>query len=58
VGAQYTALRMQREPTEQGGYEKLMTALRERLSEADIEKFAAEGAAWCEDRAVEEALKA
>jgi predicted ATPase/class 3 adenylate cyclase len=57
VDVQYTALGMQREPTEQWGYDKLMAALRENLSEADIEKLAAEGAAWSEDQAVEEALK-
>jgi hypothetical protein len=34
-----------------------MAALREALSEDEIEKLAAEGAAWSEDRAVEEALK-
>jgi len=46
-----------RGPTEQWGYEKLMTTLREHLSEAEMEKFAAEGSAWSEDQAVEEALK-
>ena len=34
-----------------------MAALREQLSDAEIEKLAAEGAAWSEDQAVEEALK-
>ena len=34
-----------------------MAALREQLSEAEIEKLAAEGAVWSEDQAVEEALK-
>jgi hypothetical protein len=58
VDAQYTALGMQREPTEQWGHDKLMAALREQLSEAEIEKLAAQGAAWSEDQAVEEALKA
>ena len=48
---------MEREPTEKWGYEKLMAALREHLSEAEIEKLAAEGAAWSEDQAVEEALR-
>jgi hypothetical protein len=43
--------------TEKWGYEKLMATLREQLSEAEIEKLAAEGAAWSEDQAVEEALK-
>ena len=36
VDAQYTALGMQREPTEQWGYDKLMTALRKTLSEDEI----------------------
>jgi hypothetical protein len=57
VDAQYATLGMQREPTEQWGYDKLMATLREQLSDADIEKLAADGAAWSEDRAVEEALK-
>jgi predicted ATPase len=56
VDAQYTALGMQREPTEQWGYDKLMTALRETLTEDEIAQLSAEGAAWSEDRAVEEAL--
>ena len=47
----------EREATEKWGYEKLMAALREQLSEAEIEKLAAEGAAWSEDQAVDEALK-
>jgi len=34
-----------------------MTALHEQLSDAQIEKLAAEGAAWSEDQAVEEALR-
>jgi hypothetical protein len=34
-----------------------MAALREQLNAAVIEELAAEGAAWSEDRAVEEALK-
>ena len=48
---------MQREPTEQWGYDKLMAALRETLSEDKIATLGAEGAAWSEDQAVEEALK-
>ena len=47
----------EREATEKWGYEKLMAALREHLSDAEMEKLAAEGAAWSEDQAVEEALK-
>jgi predicted ATPase/class 3 adenylate cyclase len=57
VSVQYKELGYEREATEKWGYEKLMAALHEQLSEAEIEKFAAEGAAWPEDRAVEEALQ-
>jgi predicted ATPase/class 3 adenylate cyclase len=56
VNAQYKELGQERQTTEQWGYEKLMAALRETLSEAEIEKLAAEGAAWSEDQAVEQAL--
>ena len=34
-----------------------MTRLRERLSKPDMEKLAAEGAAWSEEEAFKEALK-
>ena len=57
VNAQFKEVGNERETSEKWGYEKLMTALREQLSEAEIEKLAAEGAAWSEDQAVEEALK-
>ena len=57
VNLQFKELGYEREITEKWGYDKLMTALREQLSETEIEKLAAEGAAWSEDRAVEEALK-
>jgi len=57
VDAQYSALGYAREPTEQWGYDKLMTALRETMSADEIAQLAAEGAAWSEDQAVEEALK-
>jgi len=57
VNAQYSELGLEREPTERWGYEKLTATLREQLSDAEREKLAAEGAAWLEDQAVEEALK-
>jgi predicted ATPase len=57
VDAQYTALGMQREPTEQWGYDKLMATLRETLSADEIAQLTADGAAWSEDQAVAEALK-
>jgi predicted ATPase len=57
VDAQYAALGMQRESTEKWGYDKLTVALRERLGVDEIATLGAEGAAWSEDRAVEEALQ-
>jgi predicted ATPase/class 3 adenylate cyclase len=57
VNPQYAALGMQREPTEQWGYDKLAAALREKLSEDEIAQLAEDGAAWSEDQAAEEALK-
>ncbi|HKE36971.1 MAG TPA: tetratricopeptide repeat protein, partial [Candidatus Baltobacteraceae bacterium] len=57
VDAQNTALGLQREPTEQWGYDKIMTALRETLSEDEITTLAAEGTAWSEDQAAAEALQ-
>jgi hypothetical protein len=57
VGTQYSQLGYAREPTEQWGYDKLMAALRETLSADEIATLAADGAAWSEDQAVEEALK-
>jgi predicted ATPase/DNA-binding XRE family transcriptional regulator len=58
VNAQYDDLQMKRESTEQWGYDRLQRALREKCGEDDIKRLAAEGAAWSEDRAVEEALTA
>ena len=46
-----------REPTEQWSYEQLMVALHEHLTDDEIGMLGAEGAAWTEDQAVEEALK-
>ena len=57
VDSQFAALRIPRGPTEQDGYDKLTVALRNALSPDEIAALAAEGAAWTEDRAVEEALK-
>jgi predicted ATPase len=57
VDAQYAALGLQREPTEQWGHDKLMAALRAALSADEIATLGAEGAAWSEDQAVQEALK-
>jgi hypothetical protein len=42
VDLQYRELGNEREPTERWGYEKLIAALHEQLSEAEIAKLAAE----------------
>jgi tetratricopeptide (TPR) repeat protein len=47
-----------RQTPDKGLDEKLRAALREALSEDEIRSLATEGAAWSEDHAVEEALKA
>jgi predicted ATPase/transcriptional regulator with XRE-family HTH domain len=57
VNSQYKELGIEREATEQWGYEKLMAALRETLSADESAALAADGAAWAEDQAVDEALK-
>jgi len=57
VDVDYKELGAEREYTEKWSYEKLMAALRGNLTETEIEKLEAEGAAWSEDQAVEEALK-
>jgi predicted ATPase len=57
VDVQLKELGVKRELTEEWGYQKLTALLRERLSEAEITKLAAEGAEWSEDQVIEEALK-
>jgi len=57
VDVQYKELGATREPTEKWCYDRTMVAVREHLSDAEIEKLGAEGAVWSEDQAVEEALK-
>jgi predicted ATPase/class 3 adenylate cyclase len=56
VNVQLKELGNERETTEKWGYDKLLAALHEHLSDAQIEKLGAEGEAWSEDQAVEEAL--
>jgi len=56
VMVQFKELKLEREPTEKWGYEKLMTTLYHHLSETEIERLTAEGTTWLEDQAVEEAL--
>ncbi|MDQ6766967.1 MAG: LuxR C-terminal-related transcriptional regulator [Candidatus Eremiobacteraeota bacterium] len=57
VNAQFKELELERETTEKWGYEKLMSALRQRLSDTEIAHLSDEGGVWSEDRAVKEALK-
>ena len=52
----YREIGYEREATERRTYEMTMTALRERLTEQEIEALGAEGAALSEDRAVAEAM--
>ena len=47
----------EREATEKWSYDKLIAALEQHLSADETGSLAAEGAAWSEDQAVEEALK-
>ncbi|MFZ0032773.1 MAG: helix-turn-helix domain-containing protein [Candidatus Cybelea sp.] len=56
VDTRYDRLGLKRERTEQWGYDKLLAALRVTLTEDELTSFAAEGGAWSEDQAVEEAL--
>jgi tetratricopeptide (TPR) repeat protein len=58
INAQYRELTYERQTTEKWGYERLMAILSEHLSDTAIAKLEAEGAAWSEDQAVVEALKA
>jgi tetratricopeptide (TPR) repeat protein len=57
VDAQFEPLQTKRGYTEQWSYDKLVSTLHETLSGEETAKVAAEGAAWTEDHAVEEALK-
>jgi hypothetical protein len=56
VDARFSVLSYEREYTEHWCFEKLMAALRERLTDPEIERLTAEGAPWTEDRAVQNAL--
>ena len=56
VDARFTSLGLERESTEQRGYEKLVGALRTTLGDDEIATLSAEGAVWSEDQAIEEAL--
>ena len=55
--AQFARLEYHRETTEMWSFDQLVSALRERLEAADIDRLRAEGATWTEQRALEEALQ-
>jgi predicted ATPase/class 3 adenylate cyclase len=57
VDASYRNIGYELEATERRTYDILMTALREQLSDAEIESLAAEGAQLSEDQAVAEAMQ-
>lgn len=56
VDARFLNEHYARESTEQRAYELVLTALREQLSDSEIEGLAAEGARLSEDQAIAEAL--
>lgn len=57
VESRFERLGYHREWSERWVYEKLMAALRERLSDLEIAALGSEGAAWSEERALDEALR-
>jgi hypothetical protein len=56
VNRQFDELGLQREMTEAWGYDRLASALRAQLGEAEVAELGQLGASWQEDRAVQEAL--
>ena len=56
VDTKYRELGLTREITEQWGHDKLVATLRETLGDDEVKNLAAEGSAWLEDHAIEEAL--
>jgi predicted ATPase/DNA-binding XRE family transcriptional regulator len=56
VDAQFSQLAYKREGTEQWSHDTAMAALRDALSDDDFAQFAAQGARWSQDRALDEAL--
>ncbi len=55
VDARIAELQHEREHTEQREHERMMTVLRKQLSEDELERFMAEGRAWSEEKAVNQA---
>jgi hypothetical protein len=56
VNVEFEILGLERGYIEKWSYDQLMLALLKNFREAELEAFVAEGAAWSEDHAVEEAL--
>ena len=56
VNKQFNDLGLQRETTEEWGYEKMTAALGQQLSEADVTTLGRQGAVWSEEQAVQAAL--
>lgn len=57
VDAAYQKLGNKREPTEEWGYQKLLSSMREEIAADELDTLIAEGAGWAEDQASDEALK-
>ena len=57
IDARLEELGCKRGPTEEWSGEKLLSSLGDQLTEVEIRKLAAEGGAWSEERAAEEARK-
>jgi tetratricopeptide (TPR) repeat protein len=58
VGAKYEELHETRDSTEKWSWDRLSTSLRSQLVEIELHALTAEGAAWSDDEAIGEALKA
>jgi hypothetical protein len=56
IDERFRVLSYEREYTERWCLEKIMAAIRERLTQPEIDRLAAEGASWPEDRAIELAM--
>ena len=57
VGEFYRSVSFVRGPTQQRTWDRLTATLREQLVPDEIERLVAEGAAWTEEQAVNEATK-
>jgi len=57
IDERFRVLSYERERTERWCLEKLMATVRERLTQPEIDRLETEGAAWTEDRAVQQAME-